>query len=404
MNQKQPSNHEYQLPWLLGILLLVSMILGYGTRTRLPWFNGIVPPVSSTTQPGSTVDWGKVHLINDYIRDFYNGPIVQASLIEGALKGMVASLDEGGGQYFNAREFAEIQARPEMTRGTGIHLGIQEDRITVIRVDETSQAEKEGILPGDILLKINGRAYAPEDVEAARNLMMSQERRSITLELLRGDEPVETVVRLRLLTEQPIRSMIRGKVGIIRLPGFPRDINTIFTQRLSVLRQAGAQGLILDLRDLPNGQITEAVNLAAHFIPSGETVTAIRDTRGNLRRFISQDGADQDMELIVLINERTLGTGEFVAGALRQNADAVLIGEATAGEGRVFSYINLPEGEGIKLITGYFLLPDGGAIQGAGIKPDETVPGTPLVTNNLIQPRDAQMQRALQILRDRLAP
>ena len=404
MNQPHQSNHDRQLPWLLGMLLLLSILLGYGARTRLPWSGEVTPPASTMTQAGSTTDWGKVQLINDYIRDFYNGPIVETSLIDGALKGMVASLDDGGGQYFNAREYAEILARPGMTRGTGIQLGTQDDRIIVLRVDENSQGEKEGILPGDLLLKINGRAYAAGEIEAARNLMLSQDRRSVTLELLRGAELIRTEVRLRLLTEQPIRSMVRDNVGIIRLPGFPPVINQAFRQWVTALRQNGARALILDLRDLSGGQITEAVNLAAHFIPSGETVTTIRDTRGNLRQFISQDGAHQDLSLIVLINERTQGTGEFVAGALRQKADAHLVGEITAGEGRVFSYLNLPEGEGIKLITGNFLLPDGGPIQDTGIEPDETVTGTPLITNNLIQPGDAQMRWALKIARGRLDP
>lgn len=385
-------NQRRQYAILLGLLFLVSGLLGYGVSTRYPEL------FTTMTRPEpvpSDVDWDKLGIIKDHIDNQYNGPVVDSTLLEGALRGMVNSL-EGGGQFYNAREFSEILSRPDMVRGTGIHLGVQDDHLVVLRTDNNSQAQKSGILPGDKILKINGRIYTANEIETARNLMVSQARTSVDLSVLRGNDILEITVRLRLLTPQTVRALIHEDISVIRLPGFDEDPVRAFDEILKGQIRQGAKALVLDLRDLPSGKITEAVSLASRFIPSGETVMAIRDTKGKIREFKSTDGSLAAFPLVVLINERTEGTGEFVAGSLRQKANALLIGEQTMGEGRIYSYIELPEGEGIKLVTGYFTLPGNHEIHGRGIQPAVVVPGDLRYAPNLIRPNDLQMRRALE--------
>lgn len=396
MDQKNNSQSR-QTVLLLAILLVISAVLGYGTRTRLPgWFGQGAPPVTMTPKPATpAMDWTKLEDIKSHVINMYNGPIVENTLLEGALKGMVNSL-QGGGQYFNAREFAEIQARPSLIRGTGIHLGVEDGRLIVLRVDEDSQAEKAGIYPGDILLKINERVYTGNEIEAARNLMLHNDRRTVSLQLLREDHQYNVLVGLRLLTPQKVRSLVKDGIGILRIPEFNERVEQELDKRFEEMTRAGAQAFVLDLRDLPAGKITEAVRLAGKFIPQGQAIVTIRDTRGSTRQFTSDSGLLAGKPVVVLINSRSEGTAEFVAGALKKQANALLVGEATPGEGRVYSYINLPQGEGIKLVTGYYILPDGQEIQDRGIRPDLNIPGSPLHTNNLIQPMDLQMARALE--------
>ena len=386
-----------QLWLLLGLLLLVSTILGYGTRIRYPgFFKGQFKPGQVTTTTGPMdVDWGKLDSLKELIDKRYNGPIVDETVLEGALKGMVNSL-EGGGQFFNAREFSEIQNRAQNSRGTGIHLGVQDDRLVVLRTEDNSQSFKSGILPGDLILRINGRVYTGNEIETARNLMLSDNRTSVDLHVLRGRELHKMKVRLRRLRPPTIRGMLYQEAAIISLPSIQDGIVEDFDRILGNLIQAGAKSLILDLRDLPTGNITEAVQVAARFIPKGEPVMAIRDTKGNKRIFVSDNGAFAEVPLVVLVNERTEGTAEFVAGALQQVAKAELIGEKTMGEARIYTYIDLPEGEGIKLVTGYFLLPDNREIHGQGIKPTIPIPSSLRYSQNLVQRNDLQMEKAIE--------
>ena len=394
MNQNKTKK---QLWLLLGLLLLVSTILGYGTRIRYPGlFKGQFKPVQvPTISRSSDVDWGKLDRIKNFIDNRYNGPIVDEKVLEGALKGMVNSL-EGGGQFFNAREFSEIQNRSRNSRGTGIHLGVQDDRLVVLRTDDNSQSFKSGIIPGDLILRINGRVYTGNEIETARNLMLSDNRTSVDLHVLRGRELQKVKVRLRRLRPQTIRGMLYQEAAIIALPSIQDGIVEDFDRILGNLIQAGAKSLILDLRDLPTGNITEAVQIASRFIPKGEPVMAIRDTKGNKRIFVSDNGAFAEFPMVVLVNERTEGTAEFVAGALQQVAKAELIGEETMGEARIYTYIDLPEGEGIKLVTGYFLLPDDREIHGRGIKPTIPIPSSLRYSKNLVQRNDLQMEKAIE--------
>lgn len=343
-------------------------------------------------------EWGKLEDIKDYIDRMYNGPVQDKSLIEGALKGMVRSLEGAGGEFYTAREYAEILERPNKTRGTGIHLGVKDDRIVVIQKDTDSQADKAGILPGDVILRINGRYYKGSEIEAARNLMVSDQRRSVRLQFLRGDHQQEVRVRLRLLVKPRIRALLHEGIGIIRLPGFQEGTEQELLRILGSLKAEGAKGFVLDLRNTPTGGLTETVRAVSAFIPKGQMVVSLRDVRDKVRGFTSASGAFSGMPLAVLINGQTEGTAEFAAGALKQ-AGARLIGEPTLGEGRLESYLDLPQGEGIKLATGFFFVPDGQQIQGRGITPDVAVKGGPLAARNIIQPGDQQMEKALEIIR-----
>ena len=397
MNQNKQRKQRKQLGLLLVLLLLLSIILGYGTRTRYPgFFKGQFKPTLAITQTKpSEVDWGKLEQIKEYVDNHYNGPIIETKILEGALKGMVNAL-EGGGQFFNEREYSEIQNRLEKSRGTGIHLGVQDGLLVVLRTDDNSQGFKSGILPGDFVLKINGRVYSGDEIETARNLMFSDNRTSVDLHVLRGSEQLEVKVRLRLLTPQPIRGMMYQEAAIVAIPNFNEGIVEEFDQILNNLVEAGAKSFILDLRNLPSGKITEAVQFAARFIPKGEPVMTIRDTKGKQRLFVSDSGAFSDLPLVVLINERTEGTSEFVAGALQKHGKARLIGQKTMGEARVYAYIDLPKGEGIKLVTGYFQLSDGSEIHGQGIEPTIQIPSNLRYARNLVQMNDVQMKTAIE--------
>lgn len=407
MKKKREPDDLFISILLLLLILGTSVFLGYRLRLEGPaFFSRLLgrptekPPI--TGKPAA--DWTKLDRIRRYIEDQYNGPIQGSKLLEGALKGMVGTLDNSGGQYFNALEFNEILNRNSRTHGTGIQLGVRDQRIIVITTDPGSQGEKAGLLPGDIIFKINDKVTMASEIESVRNTLRSNENRTVQLNILRGDKHEEVNVRLRELVKPGILTQLQGNIGVIRLPGFYLDMGKEFENVVDEMVQLGAKGFILDLRDTPTGQVTEGVSVASQFIPRDGKIVTIRDTKGKLRDFTSNSGKYSGLPLVVLTNGQTEGTAEFVAGALNELAEITVLGEATLGEGRIASYINLPEGEGIKLTTGYLLLPSGAEIQGKGFKPDLEVPGQRIISPDLVQPADSQMNKALEILTGKITP
>ena len=400
--KKNKDRDEKFLSIVLLILIMgMSIFLGYNLRQASPAiFDHLLgktqskPPVSSTTP----VDWKKIQRIKSYIENQYNGPIVDSKLLEGALKGMVSTLDNAGGQYFNAREYSDILNRNNMTHGTGIRLGVREGRIIVISTDPESQGEKVGVIPGDLLIKVNDQVVSAGDIESVRNVLRSNENRTVQLNLMRDNDHVEVNVRLRELKKPAIMTQLHENIGIIHFSEVALGTDDEFTAAMNDLVNQGAASFILDLRDTPSGLLTESVSIASHFVPSGQKVVSLRDTRGKIRDFTSKSGKYAELPLVVLINGQTEGTAEFIAGALKGAVNVTLVGQKTLGEGRSYSYINLPEGEGIKLATGYFLLPNGDGIQSAGVTPDIEMSGKRIVSPTLIHPEDTQMKKALEVI------
>lgn len=405
MKKRKDSDNLFMKIILLLLILGMSLYVGYQLRLDGPGFFSRLLGRGEPTPPliEEKINWKKLERIKRSIENQYNGPIVDAKLLEGALKGMVGTLDNAGGQYFNAVEFNEILNRNQMTHGTGISLGVKNGKIIVITTESGSQGEKAGVKPGDVVFKINDMVTTAAEIETARNVLRGKENRTVQLNILRADQHIEINVKLRELLKPTILTQLQEDIGVIRLPGFYNETDSEFAATVDDLVNEGAKGIILDLRDTPTGQLTESVNVAAVFVPKDQKVVSLRDTQGKIRDFISNSGKYSQLPLVVLINGRTEGTAEIVAGALNEQPQVTVIGERSLGEGRIFSYINLPEGEGIKLATGFFLLPGGEEIQGSGITPDLEISGGRIGSSNLVQPADAQMNKAIELISGKIA-
>lgn len=388
---------------LLLIILLLSGVLGYYLRKNDPRFQPVSDgQVTPGTSDSSVVDWDKLDMIREYVIENYDGPVVDPALLEGALKGMVGSLGQGGGEYFNDREYPDVRDRNNRTHGAGIHLATRDGSLIIISVDPGGEGEQAGVLPGDIIIRINGGSFSGAKLELAKSLMAGNENGHVELSIQRGTDIIDLNVRLRRKESPKILSGRDGDIGILRIPSFYTDMAEDFRKALDDLVAEGVKGLVLDLRNTPTGFLTEGVRVASLFIEDQNTVVSIRDTRNKIRDFVSRSGVYAELPLVVLTNGQTEGTAEFVAGALGQQEGITLVGEPTLGDGRVYSYINLPGGEGIKLASGYLLLPDGNEIHEQRIQPDIAITMKPGNNNELGNQRDIQWVRALNILKARL--
>jgi carboxyl-terminal processing protease len=333
----------------------------------------------------------------------------------GAIKGMIDSLgDEGHTRFLSPEEVEKSREAVSSTYvGIGVRLEEKEDEIVVKASMDGSPAEETGIQSGDILVAVDGESVKGEEFEEIGQRIRGPEETYVDLTVLRDEEEREfTVERAEL--EMPVSSwgLIPGTdVAHLRLSTFSENSAEKLDGELVEAQSAGAERFLLDLRDNPGGLVEQAEEMAALFLPAGSGVYIRKDADGSEEETtVPEDNEPLDAPVVVLINEGSSSSAEIVAGALRDNGRAQVVGETSFGTGTVLSEYPLSDGSAILLGVAEWLTPNGDSIRGAGIEPDVEVeleedqePNTPNETEGLtreeIFEEDAQLERAFEILR-----
>ncbi len=335
----------------------------------------------------------------------------------GAIKGMIDSLgDEGHTRFLSPDEVEKSREAVSSTYvGIGIKLDENEDGESVIKAPmDGSPAEEAGIESGDVLVAVDGEGVKGEELEEIGQKVRGPEGTYVDLTVLRDREEREfTVERAEL--EVPVSSwaLIPGTdVADLRLSSFSENSAEKLEGTIAEAQGAGAERFVLDLRDNPGGLVEQAEEVAALFLPAGSDVYVRRDADGNEEETaVPEDNEPLDAPLVVLVNEGSSSSAEIVAGALRDNGRAEVVGETTFGTGTVLSEYPLSDGSAILLGVAEWLTPNGDSIRGSGIEPDieaeleeEQEPRTPSETEGLtreeIFEEDAQLERAFEILQE----
>ena len=333
----------------------------------------------------------------------------------GAIEGMIDSLgDEGHTRFLTPDEVEKSREAVSSTYvGIGVRLEEKDDEIVVKTAMDGSPAEKTGMQSGDVLVAVDGESVTGEDFEEIGQRIRGTEGTYVDLTVLRDEEEREFIVE-RAELEVPVSSwsLIPGTdVAHLRLSSFSENSAEKLEGTLAEAQSAGAERFVLDLRDNPGGLVEQAEEVAALFLPAESGVYIRRDADGSEEETsVPEDNEPLNAPLVVLVNEGSSSIAEIVAGALRDNDRAEVVGETTFGTGTVLSEYPLSDGSAILLGVAEWLTPNGGSIRGSGIEPDVEVeleegqePNTPNETEGLtreeIFEEDAQLERAFEILR-----
>ena len=335
----------------------------------------------------------------------------------GAIEGMIDSLGDEGHTRFLSPD--EVEKSRESVSSTYVGIGIkldenEDDEIVVKAPVDGSPAEEAGVESGDVLVAVDGESVKGEDLEEIGRMVKGVEGTNVDLTMLRDEEEREfTVERAEL--EVPVSSwnLIPGTdVARLRLTSFSEESAEKLEGAIAAARNAGAERFVLDLRDNPGGLVEQAEEVAALFLPAGSGVYIRKDADGNEEATtVPEDNEPLEAPLVVLVNEGSSSSAEIVAGALRDNGRAEVIGETTFGTGTVLSEYPLSDGSAILLGVAEWLTPTGDSIRGSGIEPDVEVeleedqePRAPSETGGLtreeIFEEDAQLERAFEVLRE----
>ena len=335
----------------------------------------------------------------------------------GAIQGMLDTLGDGGHTRFLTPEERE-QNREDLSGtyvGIGVTLENEDEKVIVVAPIENSPADRAGIEAGDVVVAVNGESVRGEDLSQVVEKVKGPEGTEVKLTVLRGEE--ERVFDLeRSEIEAPVASwvLIPGSdVAHVRLSSFSNDSAEKLREAFEESQSAGARRFVLDLRDNPGGNLDQAVEIAGYFLKAGSVVYIRENASGEREEIEVGDGAERtDAPMAVLVNGGTGSSSEILAGALRDNDRAVVIGKKTFGTGTVLKEFVLRDGSAILLGVAEWLTPHGDFIRGTGIAPDIEVSleegAEPLVPSEArglsreeILERDAQLRRAFENLQDR---
>lgn len=315
------------------------------------------------------------------IRRNYVDEVPLKTLVDGAIRGMLASLDPHS-SFLTPEDYKEMQSDISGEYfGLGLDVTIRDEELVVIAPLEGSPAEKVGIIAGDRVVKIDARNTRDiESVMEALRLLRGKKGSPVTLTIMRDgfDAPKEFTMQRDVIKIISVRSRtLESGYGYLRIAQFQASTAAEVARELTRLHQespAGLNGLILDLRNNSGGLLDQAVHVTNFFLEKGLIVyTEGREPGSQLQFSAQQRGTEPYYPLIVLINGGSASAAEIVAGALKDHGRALLLGTKSFGKGSVQTILPLRDDYGLRLTTARYFTPLGTSIQALGITPDIVV-------------------------------
>lgn len=307
--------------------------------------------------------------IKGYIMKNYAGEIKEEDLYDGAIKGMFEKLDLHS-TYMDKQDSGEFtQEVKGKLYGIGALIGIKDGNIIIQEPLEDSPAKKGGILPGDVIIAVDGNNTEKiTDVNKIIDKIKGDKGTTVTLTINRNGKTFDVKLIRDEIKINPVKyRVIQGNIGYLKISEFNENVTDGVEKAISELKKSGVKKIVLDLRGNPGGGLRDVVDVAEYFV-KGNVVT-IKDAKGNSTNYISP-GAPVFDNVAVLIDDGSASASEILAGAIQDNKVGVLIGEKSYGKGTVQTVLNLKNGEMIKLTIAKYYLPSGRTIDHTGLIPD----------------------------------
>ncbi len=330
----------------------------------------------------------------------------------GALKGMVASLEDPYTFFLTPEE--NKQSKQDLGgsfEGIGAQLGLKNNRVIVIAPLKNSPAEKAGIKAGDYIVKVDNQPTKNWTLFETVNKIRGKKGTKVKLTLEREGKLFDKEIVRDTINVDSVELSFEKKnnqnIAVIKIIQFGDKTLTEWDNTVEKVKdkwdKKEVKGLILDLRDNPGGYLEAAVYIAGEFLKFSDIVVKQESTTiNNKTYFVLRNGKLQDIPLVVLINKGSASASEILAGALRDHKRAILVGEKTFGKGSVQEALDLEKGAGLHITVAKWILPNGDWINSKGIDPEIKVELKLKEGNTLTREADSQLDKALEILIQKL--
>lgn len=351
----------------------------------------------------------KISQIKSIIDKYYLNDIDEDKMTEGMYKGLVSSLQDPYSVYYTKDEF---EALMESSSGSycGIGAYVSQDVktgvITIIKPFEGGPAYEAGMLPGDIIYKVQDEEVTGKDLSEIVSKMKGEEGTTVDIEIIREgeSEPIKLTIERRTVEVPTISyEMLEDKVGYIQIAEFDEVTGPQFRSAITDLDKQGMKGLVIDLRNNPGGLLDTVCDMLDRMLPEG-LIVYTEDKNGKRTEEVKSTAAESfDKPLVVMINGNSASASEVFAGAIQDYEIGTILGTTSFGKGIVQSVIPLSDGSGVKVTVSKYFTPKGRNIHEIGIEPDVVVElKDDLKTKITIdKSEDNQLQEAIKIINEK---
>lgn len=351
--------------------LLLSIGWAYG-QGKLSW-HGFNSEKSDTAQ---SIDYSSLDEVYKTLKSRYDGKLDSEAVMDGLKKGLAQATGDPYTEYLTPEEAKEFdEGLSGSFTGIGAELGKEDDNIIIVSPISGFPAEQAGLKPKDIIVAINDETVNDISLSEAVKRIRGPKDTTVKLKVVRDGKPLDFEIKRDNITIPSVESKIlEGNIGYLKISRFAEDTSSLSKKAAQEFKQAGVKGVILDVRGDPGGLLDTAVDVSSLWLPSGDTV--LQEKRDNVViKTYKSTGNDilEGIPTVVLIDEGSASASEIVAGALKDNGAATLMGAKTFGKGSVQQLERLPGGGVLKVTIARWYTPNGRNIDKEGIEPDQAV-------------------------------
>jgi len=360
---------------VLRILVVILAIGIVAAGSSLGYVLGYTRGMASEQSKWRSGDWSKLDEALFAIEHYYLREPDRDKIVEGALYGLVQSLDDPYSEYLSTEDLKEMQIQlGNNYQGIGVEVTLENNRVTIIASFPGTPAREAGLLPGDQIVEVNGVNIEGLPLTEAVKDIRGEVGTEVILGIVREGLPSifqVTLVRATIERSTVKTEMLSGSIGYLSLSQFAEDSGEEFAKGIRDLKKQGMKGLVLDLRDNPGGYLDVAAEIGRQVVPKG-LIVYTEDRNGKRTGAYSSSLRDRGFHMVVLVNESSASASEIIAGALQDN-DVPVVGVTSYGKGTVQSSYELGDGSYVKLTSNKFFTPKGKEIQGNGVVPNYPV-------------------------------
>lgn len=390
----------------LAILAVVSMIIGSIITIAIKDFDVAKVNTNKTEVSYSKTKKGFDSLYETYdtIMSEYYKDVDSDKLIEGAINGMLESLDDEHTMYFDKKSKEEFDSELSGNYyGIGAQIQLTSDEtIKITKVFDDSPAKKAGLKEEDVFVSVDGTSVKGKSATEVANMLKSDSVKTSTIVVKRNDKELTFKVTKENITLFSVSSEMldnNGKnVGYLSVSIFGQKTYSQFKDALTKLEKQDMDSLIIDLRGNTGGYLSTVTNMLEEFIDKGNVIYKIQSSSG-VKQYKTVKASEKKYKIVVLIDGGSASASEIMSAAMKEVYGATLVGQTTYGKGTVQTTKNLSNGSMIKYTIEKWLTPSGKNIDKEGIKPDYEVELGDSYKNNPTKENDAQLQKALDLLK-----
>lgn len=392
------TKHGYGI-FKIIIAVIVTAILTYFITTNL-----VLKAYLNTS--GITYLSTKMALIKQKLDDTYIYDMSEEEMLEYAIKGYVAGINDKYTEYLSKDEMKELmESTTGNYVGVGVYLGnnTESNSIVIVEVIEGSVAEEAGLQAGDIIKTVDDIEYKGEDLEKVSEIFKGKEEGTevkVTVDR-KGEELQFVVKRSNIRVKAVSSSMLENNIGYIKISTFNEGTTNEFKEAYDELKSKEVSGLIIDLRNNGGGLVSESLNIAKTMVNKGNTLLITKNKKDKEKIEKNDSTPFIDIPVVILINENTASASEILAGSLRDNCGYKIVGKTSYGKGVIQTIYSFVDESGIKITTEEYFTPNHNQINKVGIAPDIEVELNDEWKNisNIPYENDLQLQKAVEQLK-----